>query len=93
MAFFPAPSSNEGEIKFKYFNVQKNQAFSSGQTYQFTPTEFGIGDITPKGFAMSFIGYEAVDQEGTVYYLSNKVRYYCKAPNANACIFQGIVFY
>lgn len=82
-----------GGIRYKYFNKIIDQTFTNGQSYQITTEQLGLGNIYPKGFALEFIGYNAMDSDGTLVSVNGNVRYVCKATNNDHCAFRGICFY
>lgn len=82
-----------GGIRYKYFNVTIKQTFAANNTYTFSTSDFGLGNILPKGFVIATIGGDQTnDYSGILRASGSNILYRCMSPNTE-CIFRGIAFY
>lgn len=82
-------------IRIKYFCVTKNQSFVANTVYEFSKSDFGMGDITPLGFAMiEIFGNYNREYQSILSYSSNVgIIYKSTVSNSDYVTFRGVVFY
>jgi hypothetical protein len=83
-----------GGVKSRYFEVTKNQAFAAGTQYVFSLADFGMSDITPKGFAwMNIYGNDRGEESNMPRSNGTNIYYTPSVNNSSVMVFKGVVFY
>lgn len=83
-----------GGVQSRYFEVTKEQAFVAGTQYTFSLADFGMSDITPKGFAwLNVYGNNRGEEANMPRSNGTTIQYTPSVNNSSVVIFKGVVFY
>ena len=81
-------------VQSRYFDVSIDQAFVAGTQYTFSLADFGMSDITPKGFAWRDVkGNTNVEEANMPRSNGTTIQYTPSVNNSSFVTFHGVVFY